>query len=223
MKIKISFLLTLFFLVFAISCDGIPTPGPKGDKGDPGIQGEVGPQGPQGPAGPQGEKGEPGDVGPQGPAGPEGPQGVAGLDGVGLTGPQGPIGPIGPQGLTGPQGPKGDGYSGPAVLWKLDSLFVDSEYKGRKLSIYDDDNDSGQLEVSEDFLLEEIDFEFGKTVGDMFQAYVKALQYVDIRFEYAEVMVDSVVVPDKYACEFYIDGGLVWEFVAKTQKKNLTQ
>src|SRR5690606_23450678 len=127
-------------------------------------------------------------IGPQGPKGDTGPQGAtgaAGKDGAdGLPGPKGDTGPRGPRGYTGAQGPQGDPAPVPApptVLWKMEDI-----ENGKRLSVYDDDNDYGVLDDG-DFFFESFDFEYGKTIGTQFQNYVRAVQYVDMRFEHSEV------------------------------------
>lgn len=194
-------LLLALLLIVAISCNG------SGEKGDTGPRG---PQGPKGETGPQGKAGPQGEIGPKGDTGERGPQGL-----TGPQGPQGLQGKIGPQGI---QGEMGRGYVPPTVLWKLDSIIVDGKFKGKRLSVYDDDNDNGVLD-SEDFYFESFDFQFGKTVGEMFQNYVRALEYVDMRFEHMEAT-DSLgqIVPSKYDCEIFISDSLVWKFRAVTSK-----
>lgn len=207
--------------------------GPKGDKGDPGKDGPQGEKGDRGPMGlngqdgergPQGEPGSDGKVGPAGPQGakgeegPLGPQGIAGPKGdkgdKGDTGSRGPRGYTGAQGPQGETGPKGKDYIAPTVLWKMEDI-----PKGKRLSVYDDDNDNGVLDA-DDFFFESFDFEYGKTVGSQFQNYVRALQYVDMRFEHQEMrdLAQDTVLPGRYFCEIYIGDSLVWKFTAHTKK-----
>lgn len=184
----------LLLLLFCFSCQ--ETTGPRGFEGP---KGDIGPKGPTGAQGEPGIQGEKGNTGIQGPIGPQGIRGEKGERGT--------TGPKGEKGLKGDTGPKGENaIAPPQILWKMEHI-----ENGKRLSVYDDDNENGILD-EDDFLLESFDFVYGTTVGYQFQNYIRALNYVDIRFEQMEMSADT------YSCEIFISDSLVWKFHARTNK-----
>ena len=207
---------------------GDPGPaGPIGPEGLPGKRGEVGPEGPQGPQGTTGSPGSPGpigakgDIGLTGPQGPIGPQGPAGVDGEpGPEGIQGPEGPQGPKGDKGDKGDPGQDYIAPTTVYAItDDPTACGDKGGIQVKVYEDENGDGQA-TDVDFLFDTYNLCYGMTVGEAFNEYLKAAQYLDIEFEYDLAVTQAGdTIPNTYKVEIFIDKQPVWDLYAIGKKK----